>query len=180
MVVGSGRPHPTALICAELGAACGRTPVCPRDASPEELAQRDDVSAFLTREVHKQTRGLASYEQIRRVIVVPREFSVEGGELSPSMKIKRRVVEQRYAGEIEARVRHTRRRCRRPRRTVAHRVDEVVRGPIKSKTVFPALILHLIERQPDHGYGLMQRIDATLRRPRGRQHEQDLSAAAPA
>jgi len=43
---------------------------------------------------------------------------------------------------------------------VVHRVDEVVRGPIKSKTVFPALILHLIERQPDHGYGLMQRIDA--------------------
>jgi DNA-binding PadR family transcriptional regulator len=43
---------------------------------------------------------------------------------------------------------------------VAHRVDEVVRGPIKSKTVFPALILHLIEGQPDHGYGLMQRIDA--------------------
>ena len=43
---------------------------------------------------------------------------------------------------------------------MVHRVDEVVRGPIKSKTVFPALILHLIERQPDHGYGLMQRIDA--------------------
>jgi PadR family transcriptional regulator, regulatory protein PadR len=39
-----------------------------------------------------------------------------------------------------------------------HRLDEVVRGPIKSKTVFPALILHLIEQQPDHGYGLMQRI----------------------
>jgi PadR family transcriptional regulator PadR len=38
------------------------------------------------------------------------------------------------------------------------RIDEVVRGPIKSKTVFPALILHLIERRPDHGYGLMQRI----------------------
>jgi len=40
------------------------------------------------------------------------------------------------------------------------RVDEVIRGPIKSKTVFPALILHLIERRADHGYGLMQRIDA--------------------
>lgn len=38
------------------------------------------------------------------------------------------------------------------------RVDEVVRGPIKSKTVFPVLILHLIKEQPDHGYGLMQRI----------------------
>jgi DNA-binding PadR family transcriptional regulator len=40
-----------------------------------------------------------------------------------------------------------------------HPIDEVVRGPIKSKTVFPALILHLIEQRPDHGYGLMQRIE---------------------
>lgn len=39
-----------------------------------------------------------------------------------------------------------------------HRVDEVVRGPVKSKTLFPALLLHLIEQRPDHGYGLMQRI----------------------
>lgn len=44
------------------------------------------------------------------------------------------------------------------RSETVHRVDEVLRGPIKSKTVFPALLLHLIERQPDHGYGLMQRI----------------------
>lgn len=41
---------------------------------------------------------------------------------------------------------------------MSRRVDEVVRGPIKSKTVFPVLILHLIKEQPDHGYGLMQRI----------------------
>jgi DNA-binding PadR family transcriptional regulator len=41
---------------------------------------------------------------------------------------------------------------------MVHRVDEVVRGPVKSKTLFPALILHLIARRPDHGYGLMQRI----------------------
>ncbi len=42
---------------------------------------------------------------------------------------------------------------------VAHRVDELLRGPIKSKTLFPALILHLVEQHPDHGYGLMQRIE---------------------
>jgi PadR family transcriptional regulator PadR len=41
---------------------------------------------------------------------------------------------------------------------VSPRVDDVVRGPIKSKTVFPVLLLHLIKEQPDHGYGLMQRI----------------------
>lgn len=43
---------------------------------------------------------------------------------------------------------------------MSRRVDEVVRGPIKSKTVFPVLLLHLIKERPDHGYGLMQRIDA--------------------
>ena len=37
--------------------------------------------------------------------------------------------------------------------------DEVLKGPIKSKTLFPVLILHLLDRQPDHGFGLMQRIE---------------------
>jgi long-chain acyl-CoA synthetase len=101
MVVGSGRPHPIALICPNWPLVRLEVPNLPNDATAETLAAREDVRAFLTHEVHKQTRGLASYEQIRRIIVVPREFSVEGGELSPSMKIKRRVVEQRYAGEIE-------------------------------------------------------------------------------
>lgn len=41
---------------------------------------------------------------------------------------------------------------------MSRRVDEVVRGPVKSKTLFPVLVLHLIRQQPDHGYGLMQRI----------------------
>ena len=45
------------------------------------------------------------------------------------------------------------------RATQGLRVDEVLRGPIKSKTIFPVLLLHLIKEQSDHGYGLMQRID---------------------
>ncbi|MBV8600254.1 MAG: helix-turn-helix transcriptional regulator, partial [Candidatus Eremiobacteraeota bacterium] len=40
------------------------------------------------------------------------------------------------------------------------KADDVLRGPAKSKTVFPVLILHFLEQGPDHGYGLMQRIDA--------------------
>jgi PadR family transcriptional regulator, regulatory protein PadR len=42
----------------------------------------------------------------------------------------------------------------------SRRVDEVIRGPIKSKTIFPVLLLHLIREHPDHGYGLMQRIES--------------------
>lgn len=100
MVVGSGRPHPIALICPNWPLVRLEFPDL-SDATPELLSRREDVRAFLTREIHKQTHGLASYEQIRRIIVIPQEFTVEGGELSPSMKIKRRVVEERYAREIE-------------------------------------------------------------------------------
>lgn len=37
--------------------------------------------------------------------------------------------------------------------------EEVLRGPIKSKTVFPVLVLHLLADEPDHGSGLMTRIE---------------------
>jgi len=40
------------------------------------------------------------------------------------------------------------------------RVDEVLKGPIKSKTVFPVLVLQLVSEKPDHGYGLMQRVES--------------------
>jgi long-chain acyl-CoA synthetase len=100
LVLGNGRPYPIALICPNWTLVRLELPL-PANSEPEELAKRDDVHRFLAGEVRKETHALAGYEQVRRIVVVPREFSVEGGELSPSMKIKRRVVERRYAGEIE-------------------------------------------------------------------------------
>jgi DNA-binding PadR family transcriptional regulator len=44
-------------------------------------------------------------------------------------------------------------------RKISTPAEEVLRGPIKSKTVFPVLVLHLLADQPDHGSGLMARID---------------------
>lgn len=101
MVIGNARPHPIALIAPNWSLVRLQVVDLPKDAAPELLARRDDVRAFLTREVHAQTHELAPYEQIRRIVVVPEDFTVEGGELSPSMKIKRRVVEARYDREIE-------------------------------------------------------------------------------
>jgi long-chain acyl-CoA synthetase len=101
MVVGDGRPFPVALICpnwelVRLKIGADATAFGPA------LAGRDDVSALLRRTVEKRTAELASYERIRRIVIVPDEFSVEGGELSPAMKIKRRLVEARYAAQIDA------------------------------------------------------------------------------
>ena len=101
MVTGRGQAHPIALICPNWPLLRLELPALSKELGPEQLAERDDVQTFLNREVRKQTLGLATYEQVRHVVVVPHEFSVEGGELSPSMKIKRRAVEARYAREIE-------------------------------------------------------------------------------
>ena len=45
-------------------------------------------------------------------------------------------------------------------RSKPSRVEDVLRGPVKSKTVFPVLVLHFLSEGPDHGYGLMQRIES--------------------
>ncbi len=99
MVIGDGRPHPAALVCPNWDLL--RVELKLPNLTPDELAQRDDVRDFVTAEVRRRTSDLASFEQIRRVIVIAREFSVENGELSPAMKIKRRVVEDRYRDVID-------------------------------------------------------------------------------
>jgi long-chain acyl-CoA synthetase len=101
MVTGRGQAHPIALVCPNWPLVRLELSSLPAGIPDELLASRDDVKAFVTREVRDQTRGLATYEQVRQVVVIPHEFNVESGELSPSMKIKRRIVEQRYAREIE-------------------------------------------------------------------------------
>lgn len=100
MLVGDGRPHPAALISpnwdlvrTELGIE--------QSVPPEELLNRHDIVDFLTREVRRNTADLAKFEQVRKIVVLPRELSVENGELSPTLKVKRRVVEARYAADIE-------------------------------------------------------------------------------
>lgn len=99
MVVGDGRPYPAALVIPNWDLV--RMELHLPGVSAEDLAGRADVHEFITSEARKQTEDLATFEQIRRVIVLAHEFTVESGELSPSMKIKRRVVEGRYGDRID-------------------------------------------------------------------------------
>jgi long-chain acyl-CoA synthetase len=69
-------------------------------ADPEELAAHPEVRELIAREVAKVNEGLAGYEQIVSWDLLPRELSLEGGELTPTQKVKRRVIHDKYAGVI--------------------------------------------------------------------------------
>jgi long-subunit acyl-CoA synthetase (AMP-forming) len=57
--------------------------------------------ARLEKQVEQVNATLARYETIKRFVILPQELSIEGGELTPTMKLKRRVIYDKYAREIE-------------------------------------------------------------------------------
>jgi long-chain acyl-CoA synthetase len=86
LVVGDRRPYVTALITLDEG---------------EVAKANGDVHAFVEEVVEGVNRDLSRYEQIKRFAIVSREFSAEEGEVTPTLKLKRRVIEERFADEIE-------------------------------------------------------------------------------
>ncbi len=69
--------------------------------SREQLAQRPDVVAIYQAIVDAINADLAQFERIKRMALLPSELTIEGGELTPTLKLRRRVVEQRWATTID-------------------------------------------------------------------------------
>ncbi len=87
LVVGDRRPYVVALVALDEDEADGVSP--------------EDARAAVQRAVDDVNRNRSRFEQIKRFAIVPRDFSAEEGEVTPTMKLKRKVVEQHFADEIE-------------------------------------------------------------------------------
>jgi long-chain acyl-CoA synthetase len=70
-------------------------------ASPAELIGLADVKAKMEREVMGGLRDLAKFEMPKKVVLITRDFTIESGELTPSLKVKRRQVEKNYRELID-------------------------------------------------------------------------------
>ena len=70
-------------------------------SSRQELVSNPKVQALYQGIVADLNRGLARFEKLKKIIVVPDQFSPEDGTLTASMKLRRRVVEERYRKQIE-------------------------------------------------------------------------------
>jgi long-chain acyl-CoA synthetase len=67
----------------------------------EELVVHPEVHAFMQQLVDETTRWLPPHERIRQIVLLPRELTMGDGEVSPTLKVKRRVVEEKYRAVIE-------------------------------------------------------------------------------
>jgi len=72
------------------------------DDTPEALVARPDVQEKIEREARKSFRKLAHYETPKKFLFLPHDFSIESGELTPKLSIKRKVVEANWRDQIEA------------------------------------------------------------------------------
>jgi long-chain acyl-CoA synthetase len=102
LMIGDKRAFPTLLVVPDfenLGAWARQQGI---DASdPERLAQDPRVRELLEKETLGRLGGFARYEMPKKIAVIPHDFTIESGELTPTMKVKRRVVEQNYSDAIE-------------------------------------------------------------------------------
>jgi long-chain acyl-CoA synthetase len=70
--------------------------------APEALLANPEVRGKLEREARKSLRDLAQFETPKKFLLLPSDFTIESGELTPTMKVRRKVVEQKYASQIDA------------------------------------------------------------------------------
>lgn len=103
VVVGDKRKYVSALIVPDFERlrAWAKEQGIPAGNKHELVADRRAVD-LIKADVNRLTRELADYEKVKRIALVADEFSVDGGELTPTLKVKRRVVEQKYAELIES------------------------------------------------------------------------------
>ncbi|WP_462417306.1 AMP-dependent synthetase/ligase [Kytococcus sp. Marseille-QA3725] len=92
MVVGDGRPYLTAVVSLD------------RAAVDEEMPGTDPATLRkeVSHRVAELTSELARYERITHVVVADEPFTMEGGELTPTLKVRRSVVAGKYAAQIDA------------------------------------------------------------------------------
>ncbi|MBA3766696.1 MAG: long-chain fatty acid--CoA ligase [Acidobacteria bacterium] len=104
VVVGAGRKQPVALIVPDwesLTDAMGGEKTS-NAATRAELSLEPSVIKIVQRDVAQLTAQLADYERVRRVALLPEEFSIDGGEMTPTLKVKRRVIDEKYGKLIES------------------------------------------------------------------------------
>jgi long-chain acyl-CoA synthetase len=102
MVVGEGKKHPSALIVPAFDAI--KTWLKETEniegLSNQQIIEHKKVIAAIDEEVLKYNKFFGQVEQLKRVVLLPQEWTVDKGELTPTLKLKRKIIHQKYESVI--------------------------------------------------------------------------------
>ena len=103
IVIGESRKHPSALVVPDMVALeewCKRHN---RDyPAAADVPKDEEICARITADIENLVSSFASWERVKQVRVLPEPFSIDGGELTPTLKLKRKPILAKYADLIES------------------------------------------------------------------------------
>jgi long-chain acyl-CoA synthetase len=103
VLVGNERKFPAALIVPNFEMLASYAELKSLDLkTPSELCKSAEILDLFERQVEEMTRSLSHYEKVKKIALLENELTVENGELTPTLKVKRRVVNERYRSQIDA------------------------------------------------------------------------------
>ena len=68
---------------------------------PEELIGSPEIRSLMVRRISERIKDLSKAEQIQYIKLLPEEFTLEKGELTPTLKVRRRIIAKKYKKEID-------------------------------------------------------------------------------
>ncbi|MEJ7618164.1 MAG: long-chain fatty acid--CoA ligase [Pyrinomonadaceae bacterium] len=102
ILIGDGRHFPAALIVPDWEQLRSYATLKGLDIkTPADFCQHPRIVDLFERQVKAMTEDLSQFERVKKIALLEREFTIEGGELTPTLKVKRRVVDEKYRAVID-------------------------------------------------------------------------------
>ncbi|MFN7926613.1 MAG: long-chain fatty acid--CoA ligase [Blastocatellia bacterium] len=103
IIIGNQRKYPSALIVPNFDALKTYASSLSLDTKDKAaLAKHPRILEFFKKKVDEVTKELAPHEKVKKIALLTQEFTIDGGELTPSLKIRRKFVEDKYRDLIDS------------------------------------------------------------------------------
>ena len=102
VLIGADRNFPAALVVPNFEQLANYAKLKNLEInSPAEFCKHPRIIDLIERQIAELTAHLSNYEKVKKIALLENELTVEGGELTPTLKVKRRVVNEKYADVVE-------------------------------------------------------------------------------
>jgi long-chain acyl-CoA synthetase len=102
IVVGDGQPFIGAIVTIDPEALPTWAEANGKSANIEDLVEDEDLLAVIQSAVDDANKAVSKAESIRKFVIIPDSWTEEGGQLTPSLKLKRNVVMREFSHEVDA------------------------------------------------------------------------------